>query len=1507
MKNRKQTKRMWFSQRMTVLWFALSTLLAGSVSADTFTWSTNTTGAAQDGAGAWNNTVSNWVGAGDAHVLWNNANGDTAVFGAGGPGGTVTASSGITIGGLTFNAISNVTYTLAGTLILTNAPTITANTNATINSILSGSAGVVTTGAGTLTLGGANTFTGNLVVAGGTLRDPVAMNVASPTATGLGNMTIVGRQIQVNSGATLLFANNDPIGSAVVLQNTSFIVDGGTVNHGNYFVTLPNILLTNGATLTGGNGVYPAFQTYNLMGSVTVSGTSGSTITTTGSSLTGVHLGNGNTSFIVNPTGSDPDLTVSAPLVNRPNSLAASGFIKTGTGKMLLAADNAFSGGVTISNGVLQVGNGGATGTVGTGAGTINLVNADASLVFNRSGTLTQSGAISGNGSLLKQGTGVVTLSTANTYSGGTTVSNGTLVATTASSLPGYATPGKVIVNSGAGLAVTLGNWANADITSLVNSGAYSSGSLFGFDTTAGNYTYNGQFTLPAVAGLVKTGPNVLTIAGGNTCAGSVNVLSGILLADFGTGIPSATNAVLNGGSLSSSSGSITAALGTGAGQITVMTNSISGFSAFNTPLIVNLGGAGEPLSWGSLLFNPSAFVLNDTGANTNLTFQNAIALNSATRTINVNASEAEISGVISNGSGTASLVKNGAGTLKLTAANTFTGGMTVNAGTLALSGGNDRLSTNGAITVNNGTLDLGGGTQTTTGAITFVSGLLTNGTLSKSGAAYDVRSGTIAAKLLGSVGLTKTTTGTLTLTSTNIYTGNTRVNAGILTIPAGGVLFGTDLINPVSGGILTIAGTVTVTNNGAFAVGSGTAGLGTVNIETGALVSIGNGSGGYAGRTYIAGKLDGTGSLGAGTLNINGGILRVAAGGTGVAGDASSFWLNAWGNGGAMLNLNGGMLSTARLIQDGAGASGPVHFNGGTLQAAANLTPILNAVTAIIDAGGAKIDTQNYAVSIPLALSHGTGSPDGGLTKLGSGVLTLSGKSSYNGTTVISNGTLRLGVANAITNTGSVRVEGGIYDLNGFIVTNGTVTLNSGSIINGTLNASSFTLSDSGTLLANLDGGTLTKTGSGTAILYGGNTCTGLTSVTQGTLILSKMGLLNCRLHLDASNLSTLFTNATGVGAVTSSGQPVGYWGDTSGSGKSATQAILSRRPTYVTNVAEFNGQPVLQFDGSDDDITSLLDINATNIPNMTVITIFRQVTYKTNGGLWGHDDGAWDRLQLLNFQSLGANNIAGNNNSILVKEMNTNAVMVYAAVLKNGVENNSYVYINGKSDGTTGLPAFTSQENSPYGRNEITFGNINAGGGYRGNIQIGEVLVFDTALTDTPRRNVETYLKNKWLGASDPITPFIPTNGAVQVASGAILNLDGASHTVASINGEGVVSNGTLVVTGTISPAGEAIGTLKLSNVALNGTLRVNVAMDGSSDQLVSTGNLSLSGLTLQIADTGLLNWLKSYTLVTCSGSLTGEFTTALPQNWKIKYDRTAGTATLVYIPPGTMVRFM
>ncbi|NLF99608.1 MAG: hypothetical protein GX565_05600, partial [Lentisphaerae bacterium] len=73
-----------------------------------------------------------------------------------------------------------------------------------------------------------------------------------------------------------------------------------------------------------------------------------------------------------------------------------------------------------------------------------------------------------------------------------------------------------------------------------------------------------------------------------------------------------------------------------------------------------------------------------------------------------------------------------------------------------------------------------------------------------------------------------------------------------------------------------------------------------------------------------------------------------------------------------------------------------------------------------------------------------------GGLTKLGSGTLTLGGASTYGGETVISNGTLKLGNALALPAASDVILAGGTLDLGGYTVTNSISGL--GTLANGTL-----------------------------------------------------------------------------------------------------------------------------------------------------------------------------------------------------------------------------------------------------------------------------------------------------------------------------------------------------------------------------------------------------------------------------------------------------------------------
>ncbi len=157
------------------------------------------------------------------------------------------------------------------------------------------------------------------------------------------------------------------------------------------------------------------------------------------------------------------------------NTLSGSGsLVKTGTGELTLSGDNTYSGGTTISDGTLIAAN----------------VNALGSGDIDNSGVL-QVGegelknTLFGSGSLVKTGTGVLTLSGDNTYSGGTTISGGTLTADHADSL-GTGT----IANSGV-LQVGEGELKNTLSGSglLVKTGT---GEL----TLSGDNSYSGATTI---------------------------------------------------------------------------------------------------------------------------------------------------------------------------------------------------------------------------------------------------------------------------------------------------------------------------------------------------------------------------------------------------------------------------------------------------------------------------------------------------------------------------------------------------------------------------------------------------------------------------------------------------------------------------------------------------------------------------------------------------------------------------------------------------------------------------------------------------------------------------------------------------------------------------------------------------------------------------------------------------------------------------------------------------
>jgi autotransporter-associated beta strand protein len=294
-----------------------------------------------------------------------------------------------------------------------------------------------------------------------------------------------------------------------------------------------------------------------------------------------------------------------------------SGLAKTGSGTVVMLADHAYTGATSNAAGLLQLGNGGSTGSIVgaiSNSGVLRINRSDAGLLLGS--------VISGAGSLELVGPGTVTLGAANTFSGATNIQNGSLVLTNGNALQNstlnYLASGGTLSVGPSVTAVTLGGLsgdrnlalanANAEAITLAvgrnNASTSFSGNLTGGEGTAltkqgtGTLTLDGVSSLPAVtvsAGVFAVGGGSfsattvtkasvgsvkLLVSGGEmTVASPVQVLNGTLgievtggVANFQTGIfPEANVASGNpyvrvtGGSLNASS----IALSRGSLQIT--------------------------------------------------------------------------------------------------------------------------------------------------------------------------------------------------------------------------------------------------------------------------------------------------------------------------------------------------------------------------------------------------------------------------------------------------------------------------------------------------------------------------------------------------------------------------------------------------------------------------------------------------------------------------------------------------------------------------------------------------------------------------------------------------------------------------------------------------------------------------------------------------------------------------------------------------------------------------
>lgn len=1028
--------------------------------------------------------------------------GTLIVLGAHTGGGTATINSGGTLqignGGTSGSIASGIAN--GGALVFNRSD------NLSYGGLISGSGTLTKQGAGTLVLSANSTYTGLTTISGGTLQ------IGNGGTTGM-----IGGHV-VNNGV-LAFNRSDDFTFAGDISGTGSLVKDGA------------------GTLT-------------LLGTLSFTGTT--------SILGGALLiGNGgNTGGLVGDLVIDSELTF-----NRADDYLYSGvlsgtgsFVKLGAGKLTFTGENLYTGGTTISQGTLQLGNGGTTGSI-----VGNVLN-NSVLAFNRSDSTTFAGNISGTGSVSKLGAGTLTLSGANSYSGTTLVEAGTLRIGGA-----HSGGGSFAINTGA--ALQLGNLLNVPIVnngtleavqstagtygaSLSGMGSFTKQgqklTLTGANTYTGASTFTGEVELSG-SGATLNGTSGITLAPFASFAqatlrvsgGSIVTPGSIVVGDIGTGWLTLSS----GGSVSSAS----AVLGANAGSSgnALIAGGTSGGWQVSGPLVVGAAGTGALTVENNSLLRAGSIVLSQQSGS------------SGTLSIGLGGSAATIdTASVTGGAGATGLVsfntndpayvfapllagnlrveKRGSGSTSLTGANTYTGGTTIRSGTLSITADANLGDASGGVVFEGGTLAMNGASVAR--AITLSTG---GGTIFT-----DTSAALLSGSISGAGDFRVTGGGQLNLAGVSTYTGATSIGASVKV--DGGILNGTSGIvvaaAPLGSGSLTVDGPLSsVRTIGSLVVGQG--GSGTLNVKRGSLLTSAEG--------ILAAN---TGSSGAATID-----------------GAGSLWSNVGelivgglGNGSLTVS-DGGVVSASQVVLgESAGASGTLNIGIGGAAGA------LNTATVVGGAGATSLVNFNHDETAYLVASQLGGSL--AVNQIGSGTTILTAANTYTGLTTISGGTLQIGnggttgsivgdilnngtllfnrsddftFAGAISGTGSLIKDGaGTLTLTGSVSYTGTTTVRGGALLIGTggtggnwdgdLDISStltFNRSDDVIYGHVISGsGSLIKLGAGMLTLTNANTYIGGTTISTGTLRIGNGGTTGSIVGNIVNNASLAFNRVDDV-----------------------------------------------------------------------------------------------------------------------------------------------------------------------------------------------------------------------------------------------------------------------------------------------------------------------------------------------------------------------------------------
>jgi autotransporter-associated beta strand protein len=483
---------------------------------------------------------------------------------------------------------------------------------------------------------------------------------------------------------------------------------------------------------TSGTVPTPATLTLSLGENITLQGIDmgGSyktTVTITNDAGNNYTLNFGTANGQIKPNAASLALTIDVVMQG------TNGITKTNNGTAILTQNNTYSGGTTISAGTLQIGNGGTTGSLGSGDVT---VATGTTLRFNRSDDIVVTNKITGLGTLVHAAASTLTLGNSansvgrlsltaagtveilgNTLGIGVDGGSGIQLTTAGVTANINGTGGGKIAINGEGMDVALvnGTCSSVDISggtvvftaantytgaTRVNAGTLrlksatspavqgditvAAGASLIIDATVSNQiadgasvvvngTFNSSNRLDTFANLTIDTNSTSTFSN-LTITGTLTVTKGIHDALNSSAVLNSHTTVLGGGStlqLGANSGNSLWTMGAGGLTMTGTTIKFGNLGAAGRIAQVNLGG--DVTASGT-----NAFTVGSTAVTANVDLQGA------TRTFNITDGITTITPII-QGANDSGITKTGAGTLVLHGTNTYTGKTTISGGTLSL------------------------------------------------------------------------------------------------------------------------------------------------------------------------------------------------------------------------------------------------------------------------------------------------------------------------------------------------------------------------------------------------------------------------------------------------------------------------------------------------------------------------------------------------------------------------------------------------------------------------------------------------------------------------------------------------------------------------------------------------------------------------------------------------------------------------------------------------------